>query len=507
MDSSKSHLSSLKSLARWKTRVTSEYNRLSSFSTWWDPASKDQIPPQNLSAESPVHAFCVSFSSGSRDGVATDSLYGTTLLVVFALNTKLGTLKLLGFACIRASYSIPETAPRRITYEFSKTPPADLRYTNSLLLFTFTLLLDLTFVPQDSPRTKLFLTFPGSSYSFKNLFTFLRYSYPKCLPASRKVILDTDVYNITHVGKGAFAVISRVLHKPTGETRVMKRITLDQKGLAKYLATNETDTLKAMKGNHWFPELLNDFCDGAEYVITMPFYQRGDLSGLVEQKGYLGRDLARFYSAQLILAIHSLHKKGIIHRDIKTDNIFLDAQGHLILADFGLAENIATFEGGEEMIVKGYTAWVQARDQGGDDFPFLWVNHLNPLETIGGAGTYWYTAPEVFRKEPYSFGIDYWSVGVIYHELITGHIPFNYFKPYPENKRPMLDFRTKPGQLKDILPYEEEALTKLLKPRPEDRPKTLSEIKQSPIFNGVDWEKMRRREIAPPLLPPPLLED
>ncbi|KDR82441.1 hypothetical protein GALMADRAFT_1347012 [Galerina marginata CBS 339.88] len=96
-----------------------------------------------------------------------------------------------------------------------------------------------------------------------------------------------------------------------------------------------------------------------------------------------------------ILAIQSLHKKGIIHRDIKTDNIFLDEQGHLILADLGLAENIAT--------------------------------HLNPLQTCGAAGTFWYTAPEVFKKEHYSFGVDYWSVGVIYHELITGHVSVSPF--------------------------------------------------------------------------------
>jgi len=176
-----------------------------------------------------------------------------------------------------------------------------------------------------------------------------------------------------------------------------------------------------------------------EFGLLQPFYRRGDLGGLIEHKGFLGRELAQFYSAQLVrlstdttlifykpiylqvLAIQSLHKIGIVHRDIKPDNIFLDEEGHLVLADLGLAENIATFEGGEDMMAQ-FPVWVDARTKGGDNFPLLWVGGHNPLGTRGIAGTFWYTAPEVFRYERYSFGVDYWSVGLIYHELITGHV-------------------------------------------------------------------------------------
>lgn len=78
-------------------------------------------------------------------------------------------------------------------------------------------------------------------------------------------------------------------------------------------------------------------------------------------------------------------------------------------------------------MMKYFPEWLEARDKGGDHFPLLWVNHRNPLSTVGSAGTFWYTAPEVFRKERYSFGVDYWSVGVIYYELITGHVRRIYF--------------------------------------------------------------------------------
>lgn len=117
-----------------------------------------------------------------------------------------------------------------------------------------------------------------------------------------------------------------------------------------------------------------------------------------------------------------------MHRDIKPDNIFLDDSGHLILADLGLAENIAIYEGGDAAMVS-FPEWLAARDKGGDEFPLLWPDSCNPLSIVGVAGTFWYTAPEVFRKERYSFGVDYWSVGVIYHELITGHVSCMFVMP------------------------------------------------------------------------------
>ena len=111
--------------------------------------------------------------------------------------------------------------------------------------------------------------FPPSGWQAISMFSFLRYYGPKRLRGARRVLLDEDGFQITHIGQGAFAVISRVWHRPSGEIRVMKRITFDKTGLAEYLARNEIETLEAMKGNIWFPPLLNHFKEGGEFVVTM----------------------------------------------------------------------------------------------------------------------------------------------------------------------------------------------------------------------------------------------
>jgi hypothetical protein len=113
------------------------------------------------------------------------------------------------------------------------------------------------------------LDFLPSGWQAKSMFAFLRYYGPKLLRGARRVLLDKDDFQITHIGQGAFAVISRVWHRPSGEIRVMKRITFDNTGLAEYLARNEIETLEAMKGNVWFPPLLNHFKEDGEFVVTM----------------------------------------------------------------------------------------------------------------------------------------------------------------------------------------------------------------------------------------------
>lgn len=118
------------------------------------------------------------------------------------------------------------------------------------------------------------------------------------------------------------------------------------------------------------------------------------------------------------MAIHSIHAVGIIHHDIKLDNVMLDARGNVKLIDFGLAVAFDHDSVSEEE----YPEFVALRKIGGDHFPLLWATRHNP-HTLGDKfGTEGYAAPEVWKGEAHSYGVDYFGAACIYHWLITGTV-------------------------------------------------------------------------------------
>lgn len=196
----------------------------------------------------------------------------------------------------------------------------------------------------------------------------------------------------------------------------------------------------------------------------MEYCPGGDLGDYLEAEDCFSESKARFYISEVILAIEDLHKRGIIYRDLKPDNIVLDKYGHAKLADFGLSK-----EGMQK------------------------INNF----TKSFCGSYAYLAPEMVKKAGHTMTIDWYLLGVVLYELLEGLPPF-----YSEEKDELMQNITEKNlSLPHHISYNaKDLLCQLLEKDPEKRlgrENGAADIKRHPWFEGVNWDDVLRRKIKP----------
>ena len=232
----------------------------------------------------------------------------------------------------------------------------------------------------------------------------------------------------------------------------------------------------------WIVELHASFQEDDFLYLIMEFLPGGDFMNLLIEKDKLTEDEARFYIAELILAVESIHKLDCIHRDIKPDNILIDKDGHIKLSDFGLAKVSDNLNSIKD-----------------ENFNPKKMTHKKLYSCVGTA---YYVAPEVLIKKGYSQEIDWWSVGVIFFEMLIGYAPFCAQETQEVcfkiiNYEKYLEF---PPEIK--LSDEAKDLIKKMISDPNKRlgKNGADEIKAHPFFKGVDWENVRST-MKPPFVP------
>ncbi|KAJ0978375.1 hypothetical protein J5N97_013849 [Dioscorea zingiberensis] len=283
-----------------------------------------------------------------------------------------------------------------------------------------------------------------------------------------------DVVGLDHfevlkvVGQGAFGKVFQVKKKGTSDIYAMKVMRKD-----KIMEKNHSEYMKAerdilTKVDHPFiVPLRYSFQTKYRLYLVLDFVNGGHLFFQLYHHGLFREDLARVYAAEIVSAVSHLHANGIMHRDLKPENIILDADGHAMLTDFGLAKEFEENTRSNSM-----------------------------------CGTVEYMAPEIILGKGHDKAADWWSVGVLLFEMLTGKPPFSGGNREKVQQKIVKDKIKLPA----FLTSEAHSLLKgLLQKEASKRLGSgaggSNEIKNHKWFKSINWRKLDAREIQPSFRP------
>ncbi|XP_044493817.1 serine/threonine-protein kinase 38-like isoform X2 [Mangifera indica] len=339
-----------------------------------------------------------------------------------------------------------------------------------------------------------------------NLIKFLEKKETEYMRLQRHKMGADDFELLTMIGKGAFGEVRVCREKTTGHVYAMKKLKKSEmlrRGQVEHVRAERN--LLAEVDSNCIVKLYCSFQDDEFLYLIMEYLPGGDMMTLLMRKDTLTEDEARFYVAETVLAIESIHKHNYIHRDIKPDNLLLDRFGHLRLSDFGLCKPLDCSTLGENdfSVMNNVNGAAQNQEQPGvpkrtqQEQLEHWQKNRRTL-AYSTVGTPDYIAPEVLLKKGYGMECDWWSLGAIMYEMLVGYPPF-----YSDD--PMSTCR-KIVNWKAHLKFPEEAklsleakdlITKLLcNVNQRSGSKGADEIKAHPWFDGVNWDKLYQVEAA-----------
>lgn len=286
---------------------------------------------------------------------------------------------------------------------------------------------------------------------------------------------DTHFEMYRVVGRGAFGRVNAVKHRGSGELMAMKRCFKDVVLREKSdIVVWQERTIMASIHSPFLVSLRYSFQSPVELFLVMDFMPGGDLHYHLSQRR-IGEAAARFYLAEVVLGLQELHSLGYVYRDLKPANVLMDARGHVRVSDFGLAKLLSREK---KYLHSGY------------------------------AGTRGYMAPEMVSGGKYTFGADFFSLGAVAFELLTGRRAF-------KSDDDVLDREVTADTVRDEArgrPVSDAAadfVAALLTKNPMERlgfsrrpGGGWSRVKAHPFFEGVDWRRVEARADPPPFTPP-----
>ncbi|KAI0073494.1 AGC/Akt protein kinase [Panus rudis PR-1116 ss-1] len=287
-------------------------------------------------------------------------------------------------------------------------------------------------------------------------------------PSSGQSLTIDDFELITVIGKGSFGKVMQVRKRDTSRIYALKTIRkqhIVERGEITHTLAERL--VLARVNNPFIVPLKFSFQSAQKLYLVLAFVNGGELFHHLQREQRFDEGRARFYSAELLLALEHLHELDVVYRDLKPENILLDYTGHIALCDFGLCK----------------------------------INMKDSDTTNTFCGTPEYLAPEILYNQGYSKVIDWWTLGVLLYEMLSGLPPF-----FDENTDIMYQkILNDPLGFGEEFSPEAQSILKLLLER--DPTKRLGvngadEIKSHPFFSkNIDFEKLLQKKIQPPFKP------
>ncbi|KAH3670264.1 hypothetical protein WICMUC_004917 [Wickerhamomyces mucosus] len=230
--------------------------------------------------------------------------------------------------------------------------------------------------------------------------------------------------------------------------------------------TNDERRMLALVEHPFIIRMWGTFQDSNSVFMIMDYIEGGELFTLLRKSQRFPNPVAKFYAAEVCLALEYLHYHNIIYRDLKPENILLDRNGHIKLTDFGFSKEVKDVT---------YTL----------------------------CGTPDYIAPEVVATKPYNKSVDWWSFGILIFEMLSGYTPFYDSSPMKTYENILNGQIIFPDYIhKDALDLLQRLITKNLSERLGNLQNGTEDVKNHLWFSEVVWDRLLSRDIETPYEPP-----
>ncbi|KAM9772538.1 protein kinase C theta type isoform 1-T1 [Syngnathus typhle] len=296
-------------------------------------------------------------------------------------------------------------------------------------------------------------------------------------PAARE-----NLYDLPSLGRPKFCLDDFVLHKTLGKGSFGKVFLAELKKSGEFFAVKalkkdvvlmdddvectmvERRVLSLAWENPFLTQLHCTFQSKENLFFVMEYLNGGDLMFHIQKCHKFDLHRCTFYAAEIVCGLQFLHSRGIIYRDLKLDNILLDSEGHVKIADFGMCK--------EKMSEEARTSTF--------------------------CGTPDYIAPEILLGQKYNRSVDWWSFGVLLYEMLIGQSPFH----GRDEEELFQSVRTDdPAYPRWLTRDAKDILIKLFVREPEERLGVVGDVRQHAFFGATDWKALEQRKVPPPFKP------